>query len=88
MRKVVATEFCRNFGRYQIEAQREPVAVTRNGTPTGYFISPDEYALFQRLRRHMATNIRPEDLPEAVVNAIRNATVDSSRALPDSLLDE
>jgi prevent-host-death family protein len=88
MAKVVATEFCRNFGRYQLEAQREPIAVTRNGTPTGYFISPAEYELFQRLRRRMATSIRPEDLPDHVVDAIREAKVNPAKALPDTLLDE
>ena len=88
MPKVVATEFCRNFGRYQLEAQREPIAVTRNGTPTGYFISPSEYQLLQRLRQHMAKNIRTKDLPKDVLKAIRDAKVNPAKALPDSLLDE
>jgi hypothetical protein len=39
MRQVPATKFARNFRRYREIAQREPVAVTRRGRATGYFVS-------------------------------------------------
>jgi hypothetical protein len=39
MRQVPVTEFARNFRQYREIAQREPVAVTRRGRATGYFVS-------------------------------------------------
>jgi hypothetical protein len=45
---VPAAEFVRNFGRYKLQAQREAVPVSSNGTLAGYFVSPHEY---ERLRR-------------------------------------
>src|SRR5271163_2986717 len=47
---VPASEFTRNFGRYRMRAQREPVAVSSHSQITGYFVSPDEYEEFKRLR--------------------------------------
>ena len=78
LRKIPATEFCRNFGRYQLEAQREPVAVTSHGHTTGYFVSPVEYAEFQRLRAMARQHLRVGELPEDVVAAIRDSEVDES----------
>jgi prevent-host-death family protein len=46
--KVAAAEFQRNIGRYQDIAQREPVAVTRNGRESCVLMSAEEY---QRLKR-------------------------------------
>jgi hypothetical protein len=40
---VPAAEFARNFGRYKMQAQREAVPVSSNGTLAGYFVSPHEY---------------------------------------------
>jgi prevent-host-death family protein len=50
MREVPATEFTRNFGQYREIAQREPVAVTSHGRPTGYFVSAVEYEELMRLK--------------------------------------
>ena len=47
---VPASEFTRNFGRYRMRAQREPVAVSSHGQITGYFVGPDEYEEFKRFR--------------------------------------
>jgi hypothetical protein len=47
---VPAAEFVRNFGRYKLQAQREAVPVSSNGTLAGYFVSPHEY---EQLRRGM-----------------------------------
>jgi len=50
MREVPASEFTRNFGKYREIAQREPVAVTSYGRPTGYFVSAVEFDEMQLLK--------------------------------------
>lgn len=50
MREVPATEFTRKFGLYREIAQREPVAVTSRGQPTGYFVSAVEFEAMQRFK--------------------------------------
>ena len=47
---VPAAEFARNFGRYKMQAQREAVSVSSNGTLAGYFVSPHEYEELRRLK--------------------------------------
>ena len=47
---VPAAEFTRNFGRYKLQAQREAVPVSSNGTLEGYFVSPHEYEELRRLK--------------------------------------
>ena len=39
---VPAAGFPRNFGRYTMQAQREAVPVSSNGTLAGYFVAPHE----------------------------------------------
>ncbi len=48
---VPAVEFARNFGRYKLEAQREAVPVSSNGTLAGCFVSPHEYQELLKLKR-------------------------------------
>jgi hypothetical protein len=83
---VPASEFTRNFGRYRMQAQRTPVAVSSHGQITGYFVGPDEYEEFKRFResrRSFAT----VDLPEAKVKAIGASRMDTRHAHLDALLD-
>lgn len=40
---VTATEFAKSFGRYEEEARRGPVAITRYGRVSGCFVSAREY---------------------------------------------
>ena len=43
MRETVpASEFTRNFSRYRVQAQREPVAVSSHAQVIGYFVGPDD----------------------------------------------
>jgi hypothetical protein len=68
-KSVPASEFTRNFGRYRMLAQRQPVAVSNHGQISGYFIGPEEYEEFQRYRdsrRSFAT----AELSEQKVKAI------------------
>ena len=84
---VPASEFTRNFGRYRMQAQRAPVAVSSHGQITGYFIGPDEYEAFRRFResrRSFAT----ADLPDEKVKAIGASRMDARHAHLDALLDQ
>ena len=84
---VPASEFTRNFGRYQMLAQREPVAVTSHGRTTGYFIAAEDYEAFRRFkesRRSFAT----ADLSEDKAKAISASRMDPRHSHIDALLDE
>ena len=83
---VPASEFTRNFGRYRMRAQREPVAVTSHGQITGYFIGPDEYEEFKRFRegrRSFAT----AELSEERVEAIRSSRMNPRHAHLDRMIE-
>lgn len=65
MIQVTATEFAKNFGRYKEAAQREPVAITSHGRPSGYFVAAHEYAELQRLRALERRGGHSGDVPAA-----------------------
>jgi PHD/YefM family antitoxin component YafN of YafNO toxin-antitoxin module len=84
---IPASEFTRNFGRYQMLAQREPVAVTSHGRTTGYFIAADDYEAFKRFkesRRSFAT----AELSEEKAEAISASRMDERHLHLDAMLDE
>jgi hypothetical protein len=84
---IPASEFTRNFGRYQMLAQREPVAVTSHGRTTGYFIAAADYEDFKRYKdshRSFAT----AGLSEERANAISASRMDPRHAHLDAMLDE
>jgi PHD/YefM family antitoxin component YafN of YafNO toxin-antitoxin module len=83
---VPASEFTRNFGRYRMRAQREPVAVSSHGQITGYFVGPEEYEEFKRFRESRRSFATAE-LPEEKFEAIRTARMDPRHAHLDKLLD-
>lgn len=72
MIRVSAAEFQRNIGRYQDDALREPVVVTRNGRERTVLISTEEY---RRLKRYDRQVMGLEDFSEADI-----ALLDKSRA--------
>lgn len=83
---VPASEFTRNFGRYRMLAQREPVAVSSHGQVTGYFISAVDYEAlkqFRAQRRSFAT----ADLSVEQVEAIASARMDARHDHLNDLLD-
>lgn len=84
---IPASEFTRNFGRYQMLAQREPVAVTSHGRTTGYFIAAADYEAFKRFRDSRRT-FATVDLPEEEANAISASRMDPRHAHLDAILDE
>ena len=84
---VPASEFIRNFGRYQMLAQREPVAVSSHGRTTGFFVAAEEYeafARFQAARRSFATL----ELSEEKAKAISASRMDERHTHLDAMLDE
>ena len=83
---VPASDFIRNFGRYRMHAQREPVAVSSHGQITGYFVGPDEYEEFKRFRENRRSFATAE-LPEEKVDAIRASRMDAQHDHLDKMLD-
>jgi PHD/YefM family antitoxin component YafN of YafNO toxin-antitoxin module len=67
---ITSAEFQRNFGRYQDEAFREPVAITRNVRERIGVLSAAEY---HRLKRRDRQVMGLDDFTEADIEAIRNA---------------
>ena len=83
---VPAAEFSRNFGRYKLQAQREAVPVSSNGTLAGYFVAPHEYEELQRLRS-MRRRFRTAELSDAEVEQIASARMDPRHDRLNALLD-
>jgi prevent-host-death family protein len=88
MREVPTTEFTRNFGVYREVVQREPVAVTSHGRPTGYFISALEYQEFQRLKAMSRRVRRIEDFSEEEIDEMAATRMSHEHDHLNSLLDE
>lgn len=82
--KVTSTEFQQNIGRYQDLAQREPVAVTRNGRPHTVLMSA---AFFEMVMKGRVA--RPvEDLDDDTLRAIANSAVPDAFADLDKLVED
>jgi PHD/YefM family antitoxin component YafN of YafNO toxin-antitoxin module len=84
---VPASEFTRNFGRYQMLAQREPIAVSSHGRTTGYFIAAEDYEAFRRFQESQRSFATAE-LSEEKANAISASRMDPRHAHLDAMLDE
>ena len=70
MLTITSADFQRHFGRYQDEALKEPLAITRNGRERLVVLSADEY---HRLKRRDRQVMRLEDFTAADLEAIRHA---------------
>ncbi len=83
MAQTTAVEFQRSFGKFQHQAQREPVEITRHGRRELVLMSADHYdwlvAAAQRTHR-------TADAASVVVDAVRRAEMDPQHAKVDSLL--
>jgi prevent-host-death family protein len=66
-------EFQRKFGEYQHRARREPVEITRHGRRELVLMSAERYDWLVAAA-HRA--FRSEDLPETIIEAVRNARMD------------
>ena len=87
MREVPATEFARNFGQYREIAQREPIAVTSHGRPTGYFVSPVEFEEMQRLKAYVRRSRAVADLTEQEIDQIAASRMAPEHDHLNALLD-
>ena len=74
MLTVSAAEFQRNFGRYQDEALKQPLSITRNGRDRLVVLAVEEY---QRLKRRDRFVLKTEDLSDAEVQANTESGMDS-----------
>lgn len=83
---VPAAEFSRNFGRYKLQAQREAIPVSSNGTLAGYFVAPHEYEELQKLKA-MRRRFQTAELSDAEVDAIASARMDPRHDHVNQLLD-
>lgn len=84
-----ATQFKKDFGEYQRKVRREPIEVVNHGEPTGYFVSPEDFAEYQRLRAAaVRRHLRPDELSEAQRQALREARVPEEFAHLDELMND
>jgi len=72
---VPASEFARNFGRYKLQAQREAVPVSSNGTLAGYFVAPHEYEELRKLKS-MRRRFLTAELSDEEVDRIASSRMD------------
>ena len=82
--RVTATEFQQNVGRYQDEAQREPVAITKNGRPYSVLMSA---SLFETvIKGRIARKV--EDLDDETLRAIAESEVPAEYDHLDDLIKD
>lgn len=83
-----ATEFCRGFASFQRIVQREPIEVKSHGETTGFFISPEAMARFQRLEADARRACHPSQLPEYLKSAIGEARMDAEHEHLNALMND
>jgi prevent-host-death family protein len=83
--KISAADVAKNFGRYADKALTEPVTITKYGREHLVLISADEYA---RLKSRDRQVIRPGDLTDAEIAALRSAEVPEEYAYLDELVED
>jgi hypothetical protein len=83
---VPAAEFARNFGRYKMQAQREAIPVSSNGTLAGYFVSAREYEDLRRMRG-MRRRFLTAELSDEEAERIASSRMDSRHDHLNKLLD-
>lgn len=81
---VTAAEFQRNIERYQDEALRKPIAITRNGGARTVLLSVEEY---QRLKRRDRRVLTADDWTEEDLDKLRSEKVPDEYAHLDAELD-
>ena len=82
--RITSTEFQQNVGRYQDAAQREPVAVIKNGRTHTVLISA---AFFEMVIKGRVA--RPaEDLDDDTLKAIANSSVSAEYAARDNIIKD
>lgn len=88
MRSVAATEFVRNFSKYQDEAREGAVEITSHGRATAVLISPTDYAEYLELRARSRRILKIGELPSSIIDALKDSEMSARHAHLDSLMDE
>lgn len=71
---IPASEFSRNFGRYQDQAIEERVLeISSNGRQVGAFLSQAEYERYLKLKARETSVVKIDDVPESLVRDIERA---------------
>ncbi len=86
--KVTASEFAKNFGEYRELALTRPVAVTSHNRTVGFFISPEHFQEYLRVRKSSRRAYKAEDLPESTIRAMMNSKMDKKYDYLNKLLDD
>lgn len=82
--RISSTEFQREFSRYQDEALREPVVLTRNGRERLVLLAIEEY---RRLKRRDRQVMLAGELSDDDLAAIERARMPTGREHLDDELD-
>jgi hypothetical protein len=73
-KSIPASEFVRNFGRYRDRAASgEVLRVSSHGRIIGAYLSAQELARFETLKRRERESLDTAKLPDDIVEAIRSA---------------
>lgn len=83
---VTATEFAKNFGRYQRHAHKEPIQVRSHGEIAGYWVSPETFERLERLVMASRRAYHPSELPSHLAAALADARMGEEHAHLDSLM--
>lgn len=68
MNTVTASELQKNFGKYQAQAQRQPVKVTSHGRESVVLISAEDYERYKSMDTRQAYHV--SDVPDNVLEAL------------------
>ena len=82
--KVTATEIGKDFGHFADKALAEPIFVTKSGRDHVVILSAEVYARLLTDRRAWHTS----DAPADIVEAVREAAMDSRHGHLDQLLTD
>ena len=88
MPTVPATDFVRNFARYQDEAREEAVEITSHGRAASFLISPRDYEELMELRSKARRILKIGALPASIIDVLRTSQMSETHANLNSLLDE
>ena len=84
--QVTSSEFQQAFGALSDKARHEPVVITKHGRDSLVVMAAEEW---ERLKRRDRQVFAVGDLPEEIIEAIRNTEMDPRHAqLDDELLKD
>jgi len=83
MPTVETLEFQRRFGKYQHQAQREPVEITRHGRREFVLMSAEHYDWLKAAARRTHRTV---DTTDVVLAAMERAVMDPDQSTRDKLL--